>query len=217
MDDVLIRGRRWKLHPPPDWASDRMRATGELEEAAIIDRVSALLRTFPPGVVVDGGAFLGTHAISWALADPRHVVHAYEPMMENRLLLTLNGGWIPNLRIHGFALSDGQSPTVRITTDPTNAGHARVTRDGEKRVAAVALDELGLEGVRLVKLDVEGHEAEALDGARETIERDRPFLVLEDWTGALRVPDGYRLEESWPDEQTYLYAPEGSSVSSAAR
>ncbi len=41
------------------------------------------------------------------------------------------------------------------------------------------LDEAGLAGVRFVKADVEGGEREVLDGARATIVRDRPIILLE--------------------------------------
>ena len=41
------------------------------------------------------------------------------------------------------------------------------------------LDEAGLRGVRFVKADVEGSEREVLDGARATIARDRPIILLE--------------------------------------
>jgi hypothetical protein len=41
------------------------------------------------------------------------------------------------------------------------------------------IDGLGLERLDLLKLDVEGMEAEALDGARETITRCKPILFVE--------------------------------------
>jgi FkbM family methyltransferase len=46
-------------------------------------------------------------------------------------------------------------------------------------VARVTLDELGLDDVRFVKLDVEGHELPALRGAERTVRRDRPLLLVE--------------------------------------
>jgi hypothetical protein len=50
------------------------------------------------------------------------------------------------------------------------------------------LDEVGLAGVRFVKADVEGGEREVLDGARATIARDRPIILLELLSGTHETP-----------------------------
>src|SRR5215831_20592 len=50
------------------------------------------------------------------------------------------------------------------------------------------LDEAGLAGVRFVKADVEGGEREVLDGARATIARDRPIILLELLSGTHENP-----------------------------
>ena len=50
------------------------------------------------------------------------------------------------------------------------------------------LDEVGLAGVRFVKADVEGGEREVLDGARATIARDRPIILLELLSGTYDNP-----------------------------
>lgn len=47
------------------------------------------------------------------------------------------------------------------------------------QVPRITLDSLDLADVRFVKLDVEGHELPALRGAAETIQRDRPVLLIE--------------------------------------
>lgn len=46
-------------------------------------------------------------------------------------------------------------------------------------VRSVTLDALELTGVTFIKLDVEGHEVPALQGAERTIRRDRPVLLVE--------------------------------------
>jgi FkbM family methyltransferase len=46
-------------------------------------------------------------------------------------------------------------------------------------VAARPLDALGLGPVGLIKIDVEGHELAVIEGARRTLARDRPALVVE--------------------------------------
>jgi len=50
------------------------------------------------------------------------------------------------------------------------------------------LDGFGLEGVHFIKADVEGNEREVLDGARTTIARDRPTILLELLSGTHADP-----------------------------
>jgi len=50
------------------------------------------------------------------------------------------------------------------------------------------LDEAGLADVRFVKADVEGGEREVLEGARATIARDRPIIMLELLSGTHENP-----------------------------
>ena len=49
----------------------------------------------------------------------------------------------------------------------------------EEEVAQVTLDELGLPPVGFIKIDIEGHELEALKGAAGLLARDRPALLVE--------------------------------------
>ncbi|WP_374631626.1 FkbM family methyltransferase [Ferrovibrio sp.] len=50
---------------------------------------------------------------------------------------------------------------------------------GSLKIQAKRLDSMDLPPVGFIKIDVEGHEAEVLSGARALIARDRPVLVIE--------------------------------------
>src|ERR1043166_7372284 len=60
-----------------------------------------------------------------------------------------------------------------------NTGMTRVIEDPEGDVPIVAIDDLALLGVSVIKIDTEGFELEVLKGARQTIERERPLLYIE--------------------------------------
>jgi hypothetical protein len=110
--------------------------------------------------------------------------------------------------VHDEALTN-MGRILRMRLEPGNLGHAVVDPDGPLPAPARALDDLHLQDVVLVKLDLEGHEALALDGAWRTLVAWHPLVLVEDWqqvlgTGLLRHL-GYRLARAWPDQQTYLY------------
>ena len=192
------------LHPSPDYVSDVIRETGDFYEAAILDY---LLRTFTRvGAIVDVGAMIGNHTVYFATYLPHSIVHAFEPLAANLTLLRTNVADL-NVKVHPLALSDHDG-TVRLEVpDRTNYGHAVIGSDGEV-VQARPLDAFAFLDVSLIKIDVEGHEAQVLAGAKETIARCQPWLVVEDWSGP-HPPDGYRLQRSWEaTHQTFLFVAE---------
>ncbi len=46
-------------------------------------------------------------------------------------------------------------------------------------IRKLSIDEIGLPRVDFMKIDIEGMEMEALEGARQTIERSRPMMLIE--------------------------------------
>lgn len=140
----------------------------------------------PGAVAVDVGANLGTHAVRFAQqVGPSGAVFAFEPQRVMHQLLatnaTLNG--ITWLRaIHGAV---GAQPGALVVPDidyaaPGNFGGLALGAwtEGET-VPVFALDGLGLPACALLKIDVEGMEAQVLDGARQVIATSRPVIYLE--------------------------------------
>ena len=58
-----------------------------------------------------------------------------------------------------------------------------------RQVPITTLDAIATERVGLIKIDVEGHEAAVLAGARATIVRDHPVLFVEIYRGVASNPD----------------------------
>lgn len=204
MGSVTYMGRRFHVHSKKDYLSDILRA-GMPWELGIIDRVIELCKDLPPGVIVDGGAMLGTHTVAWATRMPQHALHAWEPLPANMRLLRKNVVGLRNVVLHEEGLSDHECQ-ASVMVDIENAGHAVLHHTGGP-VVTRTLDSYDLRNVLAIKLDVEGYEEPALAGAKEIIERDRPFLIIEDWTSQMAVPDGYAMAADWGQEhQTYLWS-----------
>lgn len=200
------------LHPPGEWLRDYIDRTGQLPEIGALRMTTRLLRRCAPGVVVDGGSMIGSHSTYWA-ARTEHVIHSFEPVPINYQLLLRNIAPYGRVITHLLALSDAPA-RVTIHVDAAHPGSSSI--DGAKAgpgplvtARAIPLDALDLTDVRLIKLDLEGHEPEALAGSRETIRRWRPMILIEDWEQAYGplLPD-YRVIAGWRDLSTYLYVPD---------
>ena len=164
------------------------------------------------GVAVDAGAYIGLHTVTMSRAFG--TVHAFEPQQGiYRLLranLALNDS--TNVVTHNVALYDRAGPMRLAPPDrqevptPMRDGHpdyARITNaaaltfevadEGGGEVHAVALDDLALEGVALIKVDTQGADLRVLRGAEDTIRRCRPVILFE-WERDLGLQHGTMLE-----------------------
>lgn len=201
---VHLREVKLELHPPPDYVSDLIRETGDFHEAAILDAIVSRIR---PGLIVDAGAMIGNHAAYFATFVRGATVEAFEPVPANFRLLWDLALRIPSINPRRMALSD-HFGNVRLLTEPGNLGHSQISPDGEIGALATPLDSYRFADVSLLKIDVEGHEREVLAGARQTIERWHPLVLIEDWPGEGygELLSGYRLAAEWQEaHQTYLY------------
>ncbi|MEY2453578.1 MAG: hypothetical protein QOD92_3152 [Acidimicrobiaceae bacterium] len=135
----------------------------------------------PDGTAVDVGAWFGPWTYWLARRVDRVVAFEANPEMACRLRSTVAA----NVTVHAVAVSDAAG-TVEFSISGTGLGSegrssVRPLPDAARRVhvPSATLDSFDLDRVRLLKVDVEGHEFEALSGARRTIERWRPVVVVE--------------------------------------
>lgn len=138
------------------------------------------------GLALDVGGHVGL----WSRILCRHFnsVHAFEPVPALAECFQINA---PAAALHTFAL--GEAPgQVEISVIAENSGNCHVVPFGTLSAAAVTvricrLDDVvrerALNSLDLLKIDVEGFEVPVLLGARVTIERDRPVIVVEQKPG----------------------------------
>jgi len=178
---------------PPAWFYRRRISyevrTGE-PELAILPELMAR-----GGTAVDVGANQGFFA--YALAAVADRVVAFEPNPDYAAFAR----WMLRGRaeVREVALSDAPGRgTFFVPVSAEGmvlhlAGSLKQTHDQfptiqRYGVEVTTLDSAGLTDVRLIKADVEGSEREVLDGARETIARDRPVILLELLSGTHEDP-----------------------------
>lgn len=127
-------------------------------------------------LAIDGGAHLG----GWTRIMAAHFaqVVAFEPSAAFEQLRE-NCADLPNVQLMRAALM-ARHGKAACTSKPGRAiTGLRFAPDAHGEVPALAIDDLGLTSCGLLKLDVEGCEWLALNGARQTIARCRPFIMCE--------------------------------------
>jgi FkbM family methyltransferase len=143
------------------------------------DRLAEWIK--PGDTVLDIGANAGHYTLRMSeLVGPNGLVIAFEPIAETFRELSYDCGQAryKNIALVNAAVSD-RPGRVRMTVPTRDSYRASVTDSGDA-VLAITIDAMKLPKVDLIKIDVEGHELQALLGARELLERDKPLLVVEE-------------------------------------
>jgi FkbM family methyltransferase len=140
----------------------------------------------PGGVVIDGGANVGGFTLTAAsVVGPQGVVHAVEaaPATAELLRRTVAANPRYTIHVHELALADVEGELEFTAFEAGSGISSLASSDGGAvvRVRATTLDALSasLPRVDLVKLDLEGAELRALQGARRLLGERRPALIIE--------------------------------------
>ena len=150
-------------------------------------------------VVIDAGAFIGTHARAFSsLVGPFGKVYAFEPNRDSFNLLkeNLRLADLPNIEAFPSALAAKRELRIFNVT-PTNGNRGAFqlvdanSEEARCQVEMTTLDSYGFDQVDLLKADVEGMELDVLNGAADTIERCKPvvFLEMNTLASAVRILD----------------------------
>ncbi len=140
----------------------------------------------PGDTVLDVGANIGTHTVAFAqMVGAGGVVWAQEPQRILVQILCANAA-LNNL-VNVQALHAGASrtsgwmhaPAVDYSKAENFGGVSLCQQAVGQRVATRAIDDLELSSCGLIKIDVEGMEAETIAGAAGTLRRLRPILYVE--------------------------------------
>ena len=203
-DTVEAEGHLLYVEPHDRAVGARLRRRGVWAAA----ETELCKREIKPGMhVLDVGANIGYFTLLFArLVGPTGHVYAFEPEPRNFELLqrniTRNG--YSNVTAVPKAVSR-TSGSQRLYKSPDNLGDHRLAHGTAGRdsidVSVVALDELlpGDARVDFIKLDIQGAECAAVQGARQLIARSAPLcLITEFWPAGMRAfgdQPGQYLEE----------------------
>ena len=145
---------------------------------------------YVPGTeILDIGANIGYNALMFSDYGP---VYAFEPIFHKIVKLNIENNKLKHV-IHSvpIALSDKSevvsmymANSVKNTGLRNYGGTSIYTDEGtdystETKVDCHRLDDIYKGRVSFIKIDVEGHELQVLEGARDTIKRDLPTILIE--------------------------------------
>lgn len=135
---------------------------------------------------LDIGANIGTHSVICSQYF-KHV-YSFEPQKDVFNLLTKNIqiNNCHNVTPYNIGLSN-EIKTLQMKcydhNQKTNIGALNIVQDHEQGCESIqvkSLDLLQIDNIGLIKIDVEGHEYNALLGGLNTIKRSRPVIIFEE-------------------------------------
>jgi len=181
----------------PDDHIQGIQSLGKFYEIEMLEK----LRTLIPwsATVLDIGANVGNHTIYFGHFCTTKKIIPFEPNPRLAAVLSknvaLNNLANVDLSLLRFALGSSQRRARIYVQNLQNWGNGYLIPEEESRalptgtfaapVDVCTLDSLKLEEVHVIKIDVEGHEAEVLRGAHATIVDHRPVILVEIGTDRL--------------------------------
>jgi FkbM family methyltransferase len=145
----------------------------------------------PGTIVLDVGSSVGAYAIPIAKAFPQVRVHAFEPNPHavDRLQRNIALNCIHNVTVHQAAAGASAATRVLYAFDSRDAGLSSFIEPKQqgKNCRTVPVDVLAVDNVfrglperiSVMKVDVQGYEAEVLEGSRDVMRTHRPCILFE--------------------------------------
>jgi len=154
--------------------------------------LDVLARIISPGnVVLDVGAFLGTHTLAFSrMVGERGQVHSFEPRETIRQVLAANvsRNGLTQVTVQPCALgalaTSVDIPALTFGEEQNFGGLAIKEAQagqtaGTERIAVLPLDHFTFDRIDFVKIDAEGMEAEVIAGGVRTLAAYRPVVFAE--------------------------------------
>ena len=155
----------------------------ELKEVALIND---LLKSMSNAIAFDIGANLGGHALP--MATNAVEVHAFEPFgpLADKIEERANSLIASKIKVHRFGLGDcAENKPYYLDKNSNNSGTgsfiAEHANAPQIETLSIRLGDEWANGLRVdfIKIDVEGYEAPALSGLKETLVKNEPIIMME--------------------------------------
>lgn len=154
--------------------------------------------------VVTAGANLGLHVRAYA--KKFKTVYAFEPHWLNFYCMSINAPYSNVIKMNAAL---GKEPGFCKVNDnhKTNVGMFTVNEIPDGIIPIMTIDGLNLQKCDLIQLDVEGFEPQVIQGAKETIDKFKPVVIMERIDEGIKVfLHGLGYEEKYRSKMDYVFA-----------
>jgi len=141
-------------------------------------------------LILDVGANIGNHSLYFSNFSKQ--VFSYEPNPNTFELLKFNTKNLSNINIYNIGISN-KNENKFLNESNFNIGDSAIVSSDEKEdieknnktlheISCMKLDDLehlSDEKISMIKIDVEQHEYEVMDGASKLIDKNQPVLIFE--------------------------------------
>lgn len=205
---IQYKGKQVKL-----WLNDPMhiksvQQTGKFLENTMLERIEQM--DLSHGIALDIGANCGNHTVFFGMFTNATSVWAFEPQPDCVDCIA------DNVDVNGtegktiiIADAVGDSIGEGSIFERGRSGIAQVSKQGsEFDIVPLDAHMANIPTVSLVKIDVEGMEAEALKGMTQLLNRDRPEMFVETSNPKSLLPylpKGYRAVKRYNNSPTWHF------------
>lgn len=129
--------------------------------------------------VVDIGANIGNHSIAYSKISKK--VYAFEAHPRTFEILKFNINEYKNIKIYNIGISDKKGLLYFKKVNSTNIGGKRLSKIGSIKSQINKLDNIIKldKKIKLIKIDIEGHEYEALKGMKRLLKNNNSLILQE--------------------------------------
>jgi len=182
-------------------------------EIGILQKLQSYIKK--NSVIFDIGANIGNHSIYWAIKSNTKKVYSFEPVKDTFNILKKNieiNNITEKVKIYNIGLSNEKIKGSISFYNPGNIGGTRIKQDLNGDLSLEKLDNIKIveDTIDFIKIDVEGHELEVLQGGKVTIKTYKPIIFVESFSKKkMKVHEyltnlGYKLVKEFP-QCNYLY------------
>ena len=135
------------------------------------------------GCLLDIGANIGNHTLYFFYECGIKKAFCFEPILSTYLILQKNIA-LNHLNKKTTLINAAVGAQTGLASvshyDETNIGSTQITKDSSGAIKIISIDSLNIkEHIDFIKIDVEGFEKSVIDGCISTIERDKPYIMIE--------------------------------------